>query len=90
MLSQCLLSQKDDLRKIFSTIQNQVGHFDKIFNFIKVKTGNTQMMLQKQVFAQRMLENLINDLLDLSQLESNSFSLARDYFNLTQTVYEAF
>ena len=47
-------------------------------------------MLQKQVFAQRMLENLINDLLDLSQLESSSFSLSQDYFNLTQTVYEAF
>ena len=31
--------------------------------------------LQKQIISQKMLENLINDLLDLAKLENNSFTL---------------
>ena len=34
-----------------------------------------------------MLENLINDLLDLAKLESNSFSLDQSYFSLSDIVY---
>ena len=37
-----------------------------------------------------MTENLINDLLDLAKLENNSFQLTREYFDLTQIIYEAF
>jgi signal transduction histidine kinase len=37
-----------------------------------------------------MLENLINDLLDLGKLENNAFALNPEYFNLSQTIYEAF
>lgn len=37
-----------------------------------------------------MLFNLINDLLDLAKLENNSFTFSNDYFNLANTVYEAF
>ena len=78
-----MITQREELRQVFNTIQSQIGHFDRIFMYIKNKTNTTQIMLQKQVFAQRMLENLINDLLDLSQLESNMFSLNQGYFNLT-------
>ena len=37
-----------------------------------------------------MMENLVNDLLDLAKLENNQFSLHGDYFNLIDTVNEAF
>jgi signal transduction histidine kinase len=37
-----------------------------------------------------MLENLINDLLDLAKLENNTFSLTKEYFNLMDTIYQAF
>ena len=57
---------------------------------IKEKTTEAENIMQKQVFAQRMMENLVNDLLDLAKLENNQFSLHGDYFNLIDTVNEAF
>lgn len=36
------------------------------------------------------MENLINDLLDLAKLESNSFNLSSEYFDLGALLYEAF
>jgi signal transduction histidine kinase len=41
------------------------------------------------VFAQQMMENLINDLLDLAKIENHAFSLSTNYFNLGETIYEA-
>ena len=43
-----------------------------------------------QVFSQRMVENLINDLLDLAKLENSSFNISNEYFDLAATIYEAF
>ena len=37
-----------------------------------------------------MMENLINDLLDLAKMENNSFKLSHDYFNLGDSIFEAF
>lgn len=37
-----------------------------------------------------MNQNLINDLLDLAKLESNSFNISNDYFNLADLIYDAF
>ena len=37
-----------------------------------------------------MIENLINDLLDLAKFERNQFEFNKEYFNLSQTIYEAF
>jgi len=37
-----------------------------------------------------MAENLINDLLDLAKLENNTFSFTEEYFNLMDTIYQAF
>ena len=36
------------------------------------------------------MENLISDLLDLAKFERNQFEFNKEYFNLTQTIYEAF
>jgi signal transduction histidine kinase len=36
------------------------------------------------------MENLINDLLDLAKMQNNSFKLSKDYFSLSNVVYEAF
>ena len=49
-----------------------------------------EAFLQKQIISQRMMENLINDLLDLAKMENNSFSLSQDFFNLGDTISEAF
>ena len=46
-------------------------------------------ILKQQIFAQLMMENLINDLLDLAKWENNQFQLKEEYFNLSETVYEA-
>jgi signal transduction histidine kinase len=37
-----------------------------------------------------MVENLINDLLDMAKLENNSFNISNEYFDLAQTIFEAF
>ena len=37
-----------------------------------------------------MMENLISDLLDLAKFERNQFEFSKEFFNLTQTIYEAF
>lgn len=37
-----------------------------------------------------MMENLINDLLDLAKIESNSFNISSEYFDLGALIFEAF
>jgi signal transduction histidine kinase len=37
-----------------------------------------------------MMENLINDLLDLAKIESNSFNISSEYFDLEALILEAF
>jgi hypothetical protein len=37
-----------------------------------------------------MLNNLINDLLDLAKLESNTFQFNYEYFNILETVKNSF
>ena len=46
-------------------------------------------MLKKQVFAQSMMENLINDLMDHAKHENDKFIFVNEYFNLIDTIYEA-
>ena len=53
-------------------------------------TIKAKKLLQGQIFCQRMLENLINDLLDLAKLENNSFNISNDYFNLKDLIFESF
>jgi signal transduction histidine kinase len=50
----------------------------------------SEKILQRFTFSQQLMENLISDLLDLAKLENNQFSLSNDYFNLSNTIYEAF
>ena len=35
-----------------------------------------------------MMENLINDLMDLSKMNNNHFEISKDYFNLSLLVFE--
>lgn len=43
-------------------------------------------MLSKQIFSQKMQENLINDLMDLAKLENNKFTIKREYFSLPKMI----
>ena len=42
------------------------------------------------VFPQRLLENLINDLLDLAKSENNTLSFNNGYFDSTDVIQEVF
>ena len=42
------------------------------------------------MFSQKMMENLINDLLDLAKIENDSFNISREYFDLGSLIFEAF
>jgi K+-sensing histidine kinase KdpD len=50
----------------------------------------SQDILNKQIFAVKMTENLINDLLDLGKMQNNAFNLSEDYFSLSETIHQAF
>ena len=46
-------------------------------------------LLKTQVFSQKMMENIINDLLDLAKLENNSFSISSEFFDLMALIFKA-
>ena len=54
------------------------------------QTEGAETLLQTQVYSQKMMENLINDLLDLAKLENNQFNISNDFFDLSSTIYEVF
>ncbi len=41
-------------------------------------------------FTTKMMLNLLNDLLDLAQIEKNTFSLTKQYTNIFDTIQKAF
>ena len=51
---------------------------------------NIEGILQNSLFSSKMLLNLVNDLLDLAKMEQNTFQFSEDYFDLTQTIDDAF
>jgi len=46
---------------------------NKVSNYFIEEMDKANNMLNRQIFGQRMLENLVNDLLDLAKLENNAF-----------------
>ena len=51
---------------------------------------DVESILQNSLFSSKMLLNLVNDLLDLAKMEQNTFSFNEEYFDLVQTVDNAF
>ena len=47
-------------------------------------------LLENAVFSSKMLNTLINDLLDLAKLESSTFQFHEEYFDLVKVVENAF
>ena len=47
-------------------------------------------LLKNSLFCSTMILNLVNDLLDLAKMESQSFNLNNNYFNLFETINKAF
>ena len=52
-------------------------------------SDEVQSILSSQIFGQKMMENLINDLLDLAKMDNNEFEINKDYFNFSLLVYES-
>ena len=63
------------------------NYISSVLNQLHYYQRRAEDILRKQVFSQRMVENLINDLLDLAKLENSSFVLDKSYFNLTDIIY---
>lgn len=51
---------------------------------------STLKIVKMQAFSQKMVENLINDLMDLAKMDNNQFQINSQYFNLTHCINEAF
>lgn len=80
----------ENLEVYQTQMEDLMGYYDQLFENILKRALEVESLLHMQVFSQRMVENLINDLLDLAKLENNSFNISNEYFDLAATIYEAF
>ena len=58
--------------------------------FSKGFMDELECILQSSLFSSKMLLNLVNDLLDLAKIEQNTFQFNEDYFDLNETIENAF
>ena len=49
-----------------------------------------QIYLQNAVFSAFTLVNLVNDLLDMAKMETETFEINSDWFNMFEVVTQAF
>ena len=56
---------------LLETSEKSLDYFQGILTSIKESSESSEKILQKQIFSQQMMENLINDLLDLAKFENN-------------------
>ena len=61
---------------------------EEFFNTLFV--SKIEKILENSIFSSTMLINLINDLLDLAKLEQNTFQFNYEYFNIIDTIKNAF
>jgi signal transduction histidine kinase len=52
--------------------------------------GSILNLLEKQEYSSKIIENLINDLLDLAKIENGKFRLYEEFFNLPNTIVQTF
>jgi len=53
-------------------------------------SGSLVSQLRQNLLTQSMIENLIDDLMDFAKMDNNSFVLNQTFFNLEETISEAF
>ena len=51
---------------------------------------SAEKLLENVAFSSVMLTNLINDLLDLAKMERQTFTFEEQYFDLIETIENAF
>ena len=74
---------KAEMLKLTENTLNELG-------FDVDKFHKAEETLEHSIFSSCMVTNLINDLLDLAKLETNTFSFSFDFFNLIDTINKAF
>lgn len=60
-----------------------------MIKLMEEKCVEVQTVLKNQIFGQKMMENLINDLMDLAKMDNNQFEISKKYFNLSLLVFES-
>lgn len=58
-------------KMLLETSEKSLDYFQGILTRLKESSESSEKILQKQIFSQQMMENLINDLLDLAKFENN-------------------
>ena len=64
-------------------------YYDETFLNMQSIVNKSHRHLKIQMFSQKMMENLISDLLDLAKIENNSFNISTEYFDLGALIFEA-
>lgn len=84
--SKCVRIKKQRLDEI-SKAQEQLSHdLGELKKFLSKRVESVKMM----IFSSEIMRNLMMDLLDLAQMENNTFKLNKGYFSMTETVKKAF
>ena len=65
-------------------------HLKKLIELIETPASKIEDILENIEFQSKMLTNLINDLLDLSKIDSLNFKFNDEFFNLIEVVEMAF
>jgi prophage DNA circulation protein len=88
-----VITEQQAIKTQTSVMSQQIDTSNKLVAKVerKVSTLNSEalQLVEQQEFAQKMVENLINDLLDLAKMQKSSFQLNQEYFNLPKLVYDA-
>lgn len=70
--------------------ETTIEYYDETFKRVQYINESTEKLLKNQIFSHKMMETLINDLLDLAKIEANSFNISSEYFDMGALIYEAF
>ena len=65
-------------------------YYKNQFDSVLTNTTEASDVLKQLLFSQRMVENLINDLLDMAKLENSSFNISNENIDLAAVIHEAF
>jgi len=52
--------------------------------------SSMRLYIKNAIFSSLMIQNLINDLLDVAKINNSAFVINNSYFNLIETIQEAF
>jgi hypothetical protein len=97
LIDQSLVHMKPECKSVSAQVDDLSTSKDEDLKFlveqcIKAVNLNEQLRiyLQNAIFSANQIGSLVNDLLDLAKMETSTFVLNNEYFNLIEVISQAF